>query len=61
MRKSLRKQLSYVARNLGYLSEVKENLSGKDQEQLKVIEVLYAQQKQMYEEGSKHVDERIVT
>jgi IS5 family transposase len=53
--------LSYVARNLGYLSEVKENLSGKDQEQLKVIEVLYAQQNQMYEEGSKRVEDRIVS
>lgn len=61
LRKSLRKQLSYVARNLAYLSEVKENLSGKDQKQLRVIEVLYAQQKQMYEEGSKRVDDRIVS
>ena len=61
LRKSLRKQLSYVARNLGYLSEVKENLSGKDQKQLRVIEVLYAQQKQMYEEGIKRVDDRIVS
>jgi IS5 family transposase len=36
-------------------------LSGKDQEQLKVIELLYSQQKQMYEQGSKRVDERIVS
>ncbi|MGI6725370.1 MAG: transposase [Christensenellales bacterium] len=50
-----------MARNPGYLSEVKENLSGKDQEQLRVIEVLYAQQKQMYEQGSKRVDDRIVS
>ena len=61
LRKSLRKQLSYVARNLGYLSEVKDNLSEKDQEQLKVVELLYAQQKQMYEEGIKRVDDRIVS
>ena len=37
LRKSLRKQLSYVARNLGYLSEVKNRLSEKDQKQLQVI------------------------
>jgi hypothetical protein len=61
LRKSLRKQLSYVARNLGYLSEVKAGLSEKDQKQLQVIEVLYAQQKQMYEQGSKRVDDRIVS
>jgi hypothetical protein len=61
LRKSLRKQLSYVARNLGYLSEVKDRLSEKDQKQLQVIEVLYAQQKQMYEQGSKRVDDRIVS
>jgi IS5 family transposase len=61
LRKSLRKQLSYVARNLGYLSEVKDSLSEKDQKQLQVIEILYAQQKQMYEQGSKRVDDRIVS
>jgi IS5 family transposase len=61
LRKSLRKQLSYVARNLGYLSEVKARLSEKDQERLQVIEILYAQQKQMYEQGSKRVDDRIVS
>ena len=61
LRKSLRKQLSYVAHSPGYLSEVKENLSGKDQEQLRVMEALYAQQKPMYEEGSKRVDDRIVS
>ena len=61
LRRSLRKQLSYVARNLGYLSEVRESLSQKDQEQLQVIEVLYAQQKQMYEQGSKRVADRIVS
>ena len=61
LRKSLRKQLSYVSRDLGYLSEVKENLCEKDQEQLKVIEMLYAQQKQMYEERSRRVDGRIVS
>jgi IS5 family transposase len=61
LRKSLRRQLSYVSRNLGYLSEVKETLREKDQEQLKVIELLYAQQKQVYEEKSRHVDARIVS
>jgi hypothetical protein len=61
LRKSLRKQLSYVARNPGYLLEVKENISVKDQEQFRVIEVLYAQQKQMYEKGSKRVEDRIVS
>jgi IS5 family transposase len=61
LRKGLRKQLSYVARNLGYLSEVKDSLSEKDQKQLQVVEVLYAQQKQMYEQGSKRVDDRIVS
>ena len=30
-------------------------------EQLKVIELLYSQQKQMYEQGSKRVDDRIVS
>jgi len=61
LRKSLRKQLSYIARNLGYLSDVKANLSLKDQKQLQVIEVLYTQQKQMYEQGSKRVTDRIVS
>lgn len=59
--KLLRKQLSYVTHNLGYLSEVKGSLSGKDQEQFKVIEVLYAQLKQMYEQRSNRVDDRIVS
>jgi IS5 family transposase len=54
-------KLSYVARNLGYLSEVKARLSEQDQKQFQVIEILYAQQKQMYEQGSKRVDDRIVS
>lgn len=61
LRKSLRKQLGYVARNLGYLAGVKDRLSEKDLERLKVIELVYAQQKQMYEQGSKRVDDRIVS
>jgi len=61
LRKSLRKQLGYVARNLGYLAGVKDCLSEKDLERLKVIEIVYAQQKEMYEQGSKRVDDRIVS
>jgi IS5 family transposase len=36
-------------------------LSKKDLERLKVIELVYAQQKEMYEQGSKRVDDRIVS
>ena len=61
LRKSLRKQLAYVSRDLGYLSGVKDGLSEKDLERLKVIELVYAQQKEMYEQGSKRVDDRIVS
>lgn len=61
LRKSLRKQLGYVARNLGYLGGVKDCLSEKDQECLKVIELVYAQQREMYEQGTKRVDDRIVS
>ena len=61
LRKSLRKQLGYVARNLGYLAGVKDCLIEKDQERLKVIERVYAQQREMYEQGTKRVDDRIVS
>ena len=61
LRKSLRKQLAYVLRNLAYLAEVKDRLSEKDLDRLGVIEQLHAQQKEMYEQGTKRVDDRIVS
>jgi IS5 family transposase len=61
LRTSLRKQLNYVRRDLGYLSDIKDHLSEKDREQLGVIEQLYAQQKEMYDKRTSRVDDRIVS
>jgi IS5 family transposase len=61
LRTSLRKQLNYVRRDLGYLSDMKDRLSEKDRERLGVIEQLYAQQKEMYDKRTSRVDDRIVS
>lgn len=61
LRKSLRKQLGYVSRDLSCLAGVKDRLSEKNLERLKIMELVYARQKEMYEQGGKRVDDRIVS
>jgi len=61
LRKSLRKQLGYVARDLGYLERVPNALTERQLERLAVIRKLYGQQREMYDEKKNRVDERIVS
>ena len=65
IRKALRQQLNYVRRNLGYLEAILNNhpeaLSAKDLERLAVIRRMYEQQKEMYENKTRRVDDRIVS
>lgn len=65
LRKSLRKQLNYVARDLSYLEgivqEHPEAFSGRQMERLGVIQTLYSQQKEMYDKQTHHVQDRIVS
>ena len=65
IRKALRQQLNYVRRNLGYLEAILNNhpeaLSAKDLERLAVIRRMYEQQREMYENKTRRVDDRIVS
>jgi len=61
LRKSLRKQLGYIARDLGYLERVLNALTERQLERLSVIRELYAQQREMYDEKKNRVDNRIVS
>lgn len=64
-RKSLRRQLGYIARDLGYLEvrlkEIPGVLSEKQLQRLAVIRTLYAQQKVMYSKRENRVADRIVS
>lgn len=66
LRKAIRKQLSYIRRNLGYIgSMINQGLGGmlstKQQKELQVIEELYTQQLEMYQERKHTVNDRIVS
>jgi len=61
LRKSLRKQPGYVARDLGYLERVLNALTDRQLERLAVVRELYAQQREMYDEKKNRVDDRIVS
>ena len=61
----MRQQLGYLRRNLKMIhatdKKLREELSAKLQERLSVVEVLYAQQKEMFEKGTHRIDERIAS
>ena len=65
IRKAMRQQLGYLRRNLKMIhatdEKLREELSAKLQERLSVVEVLYAQQKEMFEKGTHRIDERIAS
>ena len=65
IRKALRQQLGYVKRDLGYLDTIlatnPDVLSAKQLEYLAVIRKLYEQQREMYENNTHRVDDRIVS
>lgn len=65
IRKAMRQRLGYLRRNLKMIhatdKKLREELSAKLQERLSVVEVLYAQQKEMFEKGTHRIDERIVS
>ena len=65
IRKAMRQQLGYLRRNLKMIhatdKKLREELSAKLQERLSVVEVLYAQQKEMFEKETHRIDERIVS
>lgn len=65
IRKSIRKQLQYIRRDLGYLSNLLENnnviLSASDAELLNILTTVYEQQQYMFENGTHSVENRIVS
>lgn len=62
IRKAIRKQLSYLGRNLKTIGAMGEAaLSAKQGELLKTLKTLYTQQKDMYENGTHTVADRIVS
>ena len=65
LRKSLRKQLGYVSRNLSYLEEIQgrhpDALDERQTALLSTIRALYAQQREMYDKRSHSVKDRIVS
>jgi hypothetical protein len=66
VRKGIRKQLQYIARNLRSIKELKEEtpleiLSKKQYRDLLVISELFRQQKEMYEEKKHSIEGRIVS
>lgn len=64
-RKSLRKQLGYVARDLTYLDRIlnrrADAFSARQMQTLSTIRKLYAQQHEMYQQGTHTVKDRIVS
>ena len=66
VRKATRQQLGYLKRNLETIRAIdkkirEELLPAKLRERLFVVEKLYAQQKEMFENGTHRIDERIVS
>ena len=66
VRKATRQQLGYLKRNLETIRVIDKKirealLPAKLRERLSVVEKLYAQQKEMFENGTHRIDERIVS
>jgi len=67
IRKAIRKQLQYIKRDLGHIEKINSQfhclhlLSRIEYRNLLVIQELYRQQKEMYDNRSHHVDDRIVS
>jgi len=64
LRKAIRKQLSYIRRNLGYIDNLMGNydkLSPKQKAELETIRTLYKQQKQMLDNRTHTAEDRIVS
>jgi len=63
IRKAIGQQLRFVRRNLGHIEQLQKTVapSKKDGQTLEVIRKLYQQQRQMYDQRSHSVEERIVS
>ena len=64
LRKAIKKQLSYIKRNLGYIDNLMKNydkLSSKQKDELETIRTLYEQQKYMNDNRTHTVEDRIVS
>lgn len=65
IRKAIRKQLQYIRRDLGYITNLLENngvtLSCSDAQMLDTLQVLYAQQQYMLTNNTHSVENRIVS
>ena len=65
IRKAIRKQLQYIRRNLGYLTNLLENngvvLSESDAHLLDILETVYSQQQYMFVNNTHSVEDRIVS
>jgi hypothetical protein len=66
MRMAIKKQLTYLARNLNYIDKLKADghydlLTEKQKEYLETVTKLYIQQKHMYDNRVNRVDDRIVS
>jgi len=63
--KSIKKQIQYLRRDLGYIDKFLEEeqviISGKEKEMLKVIRKVFEQQTYMYENKTHRVEDRIVS
>ena len=66
IRKAIKKQLSFVKRNLGYIETLIRQghyglLSEKQKNEFEIIKTMYSQQKQMYDERKHTCENRIVS
>ena len=65
IRKAIRKQLQYIRRDLGYITNLLENngvvLSTSDEQMLDMLQTLYAQQQYMFTNNTHSVENRIVS
>jgi hypothetical protein len=63
IRKTIRKQLSYLLRNLGSLEVLSQTtpLTAKQRQQLKVLKTIYEQQRDMYDKRQHKTEKRIVS
>ena len=65
IRKAIRQQLGYIKRDLAHLEAIltkhPDTLTAKELERLSVILTMYEQQKEMYDNGTRRVEDRIVS